>query len=436
MKSTISVKPTRTMAARSFKNDGWTNVLSGLGKLNTDKTKHTQIDGHTILLEQDLTSIWIGDGLGSKVVYAVSNDMIKNWITIPDDSEDKILKELKRLNAKEKFNEALNWSRLYQGSIIVMHFKNSGDLEKEVNLKTAKEIEFLKVYPSTRIDITTESFNKDPKSKYFGDVEVFRITTITGETIRVHRSRCLVFKGIPVPANANGVDLKMRYWGMSVLQRVWDRIKNFGAIEQGIANLMYELVIGKYKLAGLEEILAGNNTAAVYTRLEIINASKSIINAVLLGENEEYTRDTVNVAGISDILDRFMMLLSAVTEIPVTRLFGRSPAGQNATGESDLRNYYDVVTGQQEVKLERPLQLLVSIINNTVKVSGDVAIEFNSVWEPTPKETADIRKLNAETDKIYIDSGAVTPEEVTNTTAVQEHYNIGEGSKEDPNLEV
>lgn len=48
-------------------------------------------------------------------------------------------------------------------------------------------------------------------------------------------------------------------------------------------------------------------------------------------------------------------MLSALTNIPQTILFGRSPAGMNATGESDFENYYNFIERiqKQDVK-EKP----------------------------------------------------------------------------------
>lgn len=40
-------------------------------------------------------------------------------------------------------------------------------------------------------------------------------------------------------------------------------------------------------------------------------------------------------------LDRFLQIVSGAADIPAIRLLSQSPAGMNATGESDLRNYYD-----------------------------------------------------------------------------------------------
>lgn len=54
--------------------------------------------------------------------------------------------------------------------------------------------------------------------------------------------------------------------------------------------------------------------------------------------------------------------LSGASRIPVTKLFGRSPAGMNATGESDLRNYYDYVDTLREAKLRPILEKLLPVL--------------------------------------------------------------------------
>ncbi len=223
----------------------------------------------------------------------------------------------------------------------------------------------------------------------------------------------MIFKGDPVPPVSNNyVDTVRRYWGVSILQSIWDRLKNYAGTEKNIVNLLYEIVIGKYKLSNLAQILSDNNTEAVLNRIEIINMAKSVINAVLLGEDEDYTRDAVNTAGIPDIMDRFMMSLSAVCEIPVTRLFGRSPAGQNATGESDERIYYDMVSSKQETWLAPPLQYLVNLIGMYINTESEPIINFNSVWEPTQEQMIEMKNKQALTDQIYVDLAVLSSEEV------------------------
>ena len=65
-------------------------------------------------------------------------------------------------------------------------------------------------------------------------------------------------------------------------------------------------------------------------------------------------------------------LLSAVTCIPQTILFGRSPAGENATGESDLENYYNFVEGIQKRMLKKNIRTLIKAIVQAGVYDGSI----------------------------------------------------------------
>lgn len=394
--------------------DGWYNVLAGLGK-RSDKGQRGIYDTYTILDDTQLTNMWMGEGLSKKIVSVVADDMTRNWFTVTGDKDNKIQKELLRLKAETAVNEALKWARLYRGSIIVVGANDGRDLKEPLAVNSVKGIDWLKVYSAPRVIINETNIVADSESPWFEDVEIFPVQKLNGDTIYVHHSRCMVFKGDPVPQTftQGGIDFQQLYWGTSILQAIWDRLRNYSQIEQGIANLMLEVIIGKYKLSGLAEILSEGNVDAIYNRIEIINMSKSVINAVLLDTNEDYTRDTANMTAVPEVIDRFMMNLSAVSEIPVTRLFGRSPAGQNSTGESDTRIYYDMVSSKQNTWLRPPLQYLVKLINLYLKVTkDDPIIEFNPIWEPTQKELIEMRDKQSQTDERYINTGVVSPEEV------------------------
>jgi len=395
-------------------NDAWANTIAGLsGTGDKFRNGNTVFEEYPWLEDEELTNIWMGEGLGKRIVSSVADDMTRNWFDIEGDENGKIQDELTRLEAKNKINQAVKWARLYRGSIILLGFKDGLDLEHPRGA-TTKQIDWMKVYPASRVPVTTTDIVSDPKSPYFEDVEVYKIYTLSGSIIRAHASRCLVFKGDPVPESSGNIEFKYRYWGMSALQPAWERLSRFAAVEQGISNLLMEFVIGVFKLSGLAEMLAedGDGSKKVYTRMEIINASKSLINSVLLGEDEEFSRNTANVGGMADLWDRMMMMLSAVTEIPVTRLFGRSPAGQNSTGESDLRNYYDSVKAKQETWLNPPVQDLINWINGYLKQTSTPAVKWKSVWELTETEKLANQKTQAETDKMYYDMGVLSEQEI------------------------
>jgi hypothetical protein len=195
-------------------------------------------------------------------------------------------------------------------------------------------------------------------------------------------------------------------------------VKNLGAAEQGVANAMLEFSISKMKVSGLAEILSSNDEEAlkkIYNRMNVISSSKSIINSILLDADhgEDFMRDSISFAGISDMLNLMMALISSVTGIPVTKLFGISPGGLNATGESDIRMYYDEIRARQETILRPSLQRLSEIISQYIPGIEDTPeIEFNSIWQLTESEKLDNRKKQAEIDEKYINTGVYSADDV------------------------
>lgn len=393
-----------------FRRDGFINLLAGLGR-KSDKTKYSEWGGYILLDDQTLGNMYDGDGLVTNIVNAVPDDMTRNGWIIKNDTDALIEKEMTRLGATTKINKALKYTRLYRGAVVVIITKN-GKLDQPLS-KHSGEIKQLRVYSAARIPLTSMDFNDDPNSKWFEEIEIFPIMKRNGTEMKVHASRCLIFKG-ETASDQPELDLKYRYWGFSIIQKIYTRIANYANVERGVGNLMLEFSVGKFKMSNLAQILAQGKDGIqmAWDRIEFINASKSIINAVLLGENEDYIRDTVNLAGVPEVIDRMMMNLSAVANIPVTKLFGRSPAGMNATGDSDMRNYYDDVSSDQEILLLPELQRLVNMIasytypetreNEDGEPIEEYSVEFNSLWEPTEKEKAEIRKINAETDNLNI----------------------------------
>ena len=418
--------------------DGWGNALVGLER-SMDKRSRTTFDNFAVLTEDELGRMYVGDGLGRRVVDVVADDMVREWIDIEDDEKEVIPEMLENIGAEEAFSDALKWQRLYGGALIVVGAMDGQPLDAPLVSEKAKSIEWLKVVNMYDIDLTSSVWDSNPMSKTFGKILTYMIdfrTGTTGTVVRtpVHYTRCLAFFGESVPENIAYTEQKLRYWGSSVLQPIWEQLRDMGGVMGSVANLMYELIIGKYKFANLSQIMAAGKEAQLITRMEIINASKSIINGVLLDSTDEYTRDTANLSGISDVIDRFMMLLSGVTGIPLTRLFGRSPGGLNSTGEGDLSNYYDMVKAKQKTDLKRPLKELLGLLSVIAGYAEPVSFKFNPLVQMTEKEEyemekleADTKRAQAETDKIYIDTGVLSPEEVSIARGFE---NIEDGSFE------
>ncbi len=411
----MSLKEIDKIVEKRLKNnrlDGWINALVGLSK-SQDKSNKTYFGTFTPLVDKELGNIFVGDAYGRKIIKAVADDMTREWISIANDEDKTIEKTLELLKAEKHYNTGICFQRCFGGSIIIIGAMDGQEFDKPLNIKNIKNIEWLKPASRSQIDLDTSKFIDNIMNPNFGKVEVYRVRLgPTQKTYNIHSSRVVEFFGEPAPEDVANIDVEIRYWGISILQYVYEHLRNFGGISPSVANIIFQFIINVFSLNGLAEKLATSNEKQVIDRHNIISMYRSLLNDILLDETESFTRDTASVAGLADLIDRMMMFLSGAAEIPVTRLFGRSPAGMNATGKADLINYYDMVKSKQKLDLFFPLQKLVDLIAIWKKLPGDHTITFNPLFQLTASEQADVKLKEAQADHLRIEDQVVDSEEV------------------------
>lgn len=391
--------------------DSMLNVATGIGKKNRDKTMNTTVQADDILADEELSTCY-REGLVSTIVDTIPDDGTKKGWLYKNDEKKKIKDKLESLKFTQALNKAWKYMRIYRGSLIVM----ISNVELDMPLAPSEDIRQLRIYSAARINLTSIDIVTDPKSPYFEEVEFYKVRLKNGTEIKVHASRCLVFKGELPPDDDTELDVQYRYWGLSTIQKTWTPVQWYLSSMQGVANIMQELILGKYKMENLSQIMSMNNSDAIekiMLRLEAMSLSKSILNAVMIGANDEYTRDSANLAGAGDILDRMGLLICCVSGYPFTKLFGRSPAGENATGEGDRDNYIDNVASDQQDVLKPVINKLAAYVGLQVYGGSpeDYGVErFNSIEDPNEKEVAETNKINADVDQIYLMNGIVDAE--------------------------
>ena len=107
------------------------------------------------------------------------------------------------------------------------------------------------------------------------------------------------------------------------------------------------------------------------------------------------------------------MDMAGAAEIPATKLFGRSPQGLNATGEADLRNYYDMISQMQERMLRPALEKLLPVmaISCWGYVPDDMEIVFEPVMTTSPAERAELaQKMSSDVISAF-QAGVISREE-------------------------
>lgn len=403
----------------TLRQDGLSNALTGIGGLQ-DRTRNTEYTLSYMRPDMELTAIWASNGLGRKVCSLQIDDMIRQWIEVPEDPEGKLLKELDRLKVREAVQRLLYWTDLYKGAVGVLILGDgSTDLAAPLQeSKTPAPLKAIRVYPATddRIQNDQGDIVTDSSSQYFQDLEKIKITPMDSGSIVVHVSRCLVSKGSPVP-EAEGVDWKYRYWGVSRLQAVFDDLTSYNTAMNAFANLIHQSTIGKLKLQNLGEIVSGEDGAAERLKGVMDNVARSIsyLNLILMGEGDNFERDQLSLGGWREVSQMFRENLAAVTGYSTSVLFETaSSSGLSASSAEDsaTERYYNSVKVRQETDLRPILAQIIRHVAPMVGLDPDIAWKFRNLHEPTAKEVADIRKTHADTAKVYVDMGALFPQEV------------------------
>lgn len=409
-----------------YRADGFSDVM----RLYQSQTAQT---GEMWIPDYDLAEKYQYNGLFSKIIDRPAEEALKHGMeyNVSDADLREFLDDaLDRLDWEEKAVTAIRWARLFGGSIIVMLLDDGGGLEEPVNWQDVRSVEELRVYERAIVQ-------PDPDTYRTGKAEYFDVSSTYGGTFRVHRSRCLVFKNGSLPEY--GAAQQYYYWGLPEYIRIHKDLSRALKTHTNAANMIEKSVQPVYKQRGLQSMLAGpNGDEMELKRLQVLDASRGMMNTIAVDmEGEDYDFKTFQMTGTKEILESTCNLLSAVTCIPQTILFGRSPAGENATGESDLENYYNFVEGIQKRMLKKNIRTLIKAIvqagvyDGSIENPGNIKPTFKPLWSlsETEKATVELTKAQraqatAQTAQLYIDMQVLQPDEVRRALSQDGSLNI------------
>lgn len=404
----------KTIAAKVA--DSFQNLLArvGLGAgsiADGSNYSFSPISRNRLQLEFAYRSSW----LAGKAVDAFADDMTREGASIASDCEPEELEaieaEASRLDIWGKLNSTTKWSRLYGGAIAVMLIDGQNVSTPFDPSRVGKgQFKGLLVLDRWLIQPSLE----DLVTEYGPDFGTPRFYTVVADAMalvnqKIHYSRVLRLDGIELPywqrIAENG-------WGQSVLERLWDRLVAFDSATEGTSQLVYKAHLRTYKVKGLREIIGAGGKAldGLVSQIDFIRRFQSNEGLTLMDGEDEFDTNSYSFAGLNDVLLQFGQQLSGAMDIPLVRLFGQSPAGLNATGESDLRNYYDTIKQQQEARLRRPCENIYKALwrsTHGTDLPEQFAVEFNPLWQTSDAEKAEIASKVTDSVTRASDSGLI-----------------------------
>ena len=370
--------------------DGLTNFVSNLGSVK-DTASQSCFSRNRALGRHELDSMYRDSWLARKVIDVPTEEMTRAWrqFDTTDIRQSELAAEEQRIQLKAKVAAAIRWARLYGGSALYLGIKGQ-DPSQPLKLTDIKRssLSYLQVLDRHRLvgfgdrDCSLDSSN-------FG-LPLFYEVRNGDNSVKIHHSRLVRFDGAALPSDllqANDC------WSDSVLVSLYSVIQNAETASAVIASLLHEAVVDVVKVPGLEQMLSQKDgEQKLHRRFGLAMQLKSLNNTLLLGQGEDYSQKSVAFSGIKDVLCEFMALVAAAADMPVTRLLGQSPAGLNSTGESDLRNFYDMISARQESQLRPQLSRIDEVLQVSLwgHKSKRIDFAFNPLWQMTELEKADL----------------------------------------------
>lgn len=417
-------------ALRTLRADGWQNDISRMGGAG-DPSKATAFGANARLHDTTLAALYADNALAKRIVRELPASCFRRGVDVgfsrpggkyAGDEQKRLKARLVELDLFGNFVEGVSMARLFGGALLVAGLNDGNPSDAPLDIERLQSVPHLTVI-DRRYAIPVEWYDA-PGDEYlttYGTPKIYALFAPNAsgrgrtEYARVHASRTIRFDGAPTTLERRINNLG---WGDSVFQSLYDILVDDANTWGSVNRLIGEAAQGVMRIKGLIAALASKDgRSAMTARADYFDLMRNIARTIFLDADsgEDYRRDQITFSGLSDLLDKHMLRVCSAAEYPATVLYGRSPAGLAATGENELKQYNVRLRSAQESYVPNVTKLVSWVI--AAKDFGttqglEIAVTFPSLWDLTDKEASEKRKLDAEADKLKLDSEVYLPEEV------------------------
>lgn len=397
------------------------SFVAALGDPLRDKAA-TAFYGNVWLTDEQLSTSYRTSWIAKKIVDIPAFDALRKWRLWQGDKKaiTQIEAEERRLGLQTKMLACKTLARLWGGAAIIIGEKGIDDLTTPYDPEKVKKggLPYLTVL--SRREISSKELDNDPLSEFFGKPILYEVTG-QERFVELHPSRLVVQIGSPHPDPWNAIG-SANGWGDSVLQSAYDAMTHADSTSANIASLVFEANVDVFGIPDLQDYLVTKESMQrLLDRFMLATVGKSINRAMIRDTAEEYERKDIKFNSLPDVLQQFLLVVSAAADIPLTRFLGQSPAGLNSTGSGDMKNYYDRVTSIQSLEIGPAMYLMDEALIRSALGSRPEDLFY--LWAPLEQvnevERATIGKTNAETTEILGRTGLFDPQELRDATINQ-----------------
>jgi phage-related protein (TIGR01555 family) len=340
--------------------DGLISMLTGMGT-STDQRSYSRYFAR-VMSDVEIDQAYRGSWVMRKAIDKPATEMVREWRDWQADSADieKLEAEEKRLDIRNKVRRA-ECLRGLGGAGMVLYVGGS-DAEQANAIDPTRiragDLKAIHVWHRSRFALgpMIDTWG-DP---WFGHPSYYEVQlsgTSGGKTMRFHPSRVVAFKGEPVTDIA-GVDWRDAHWGQAKVQTIIDAIQNVDTADTGFAALISQARLRRIYIPKLLDMLSQpGGEAKLAKRLQAfaLGESNNSVSWLDGGDGatgaEKIDDKQVTWTGMPDIMAAYRTAAAAAADMPATVLWGISPQGMNATGDSDITLFHKTIKGRQDLDL-------------------------------------------------------------------------------------
>jgi len=361
-----------------------------------------------------MNSLYRDNWVVQNVVGIIPDDMTKEWFTpagaLSPDQLTALEAAQRRTGLRMSVNEGLRWGRLYGGAAGILWVRGQEALlDRPLDLESVLPGAFQGLYILDRwCGIAPEAGEVFLQGR--PEPEYYTVRFPDGRTAaRVHHSRVIRFTGRELPYLERVTE---QGWGASEVESLYREVVQYDNTTANMAALTFRANIDTMEVQNLDQLFSlasGEAQRRFWNVMQAQSVLRSNFGYQLVNKGDQVKNTQYTFTGLSDVHESMCLSLSGASRIPMTKLFGRAPAGMNATGESDLRNYYDYVDTLRQSVLAPVLRRLLPVLCMSAlgTVPEDIDLTFPPLWTPTAREVAEIAKDKAETVIAVFQAGLV-----------------------------
>lgn len=390
--------------------DEWVNPVANVGVNNSIMQYSEWINNRLSYAE---CAFLANDSIINNALTKIANEMLRKGGEIVIDSEDeafvnelknKIELRLKELDFWHILHKAIVTSLTYGGALIFTDY-NAEDLSNPLYGNKAifsqnpiKALKVIEPYLCGANDVNaTNPLN--------ADFMIPNMWFVSGGG-QVHKSRVETLIMFESP---DMIKPLYNYLGISLCQFMRDYVMSADISRKGLADIFQ-----RFRTIIIKSPLIKNNIDQAIKRINAINRQRNNNSAIALTEDEDYIETITSITGLDKLIAQMQENIAISARIPAVKLLGLTPSGFNATGDFDMRSYYDEIMSLQNAILKPIVNRYLHFICLEFGYDIKPDFEFNRLDSDNALNEVQIKNTEAQMMLNLIQGGVITQETAFN----------------------